>query len=271
MGLPRCCRRLLRPRLSKGSIGLARITRLLEVSGAGQQMASRSSHSSCWRCSGSSNATGSTMRLSGPRVQSSRWQPYSQLRPSGDRAHIKAPSRSRSMLICNRQPLERSSCIRPHQISLQGLSARKASPARTSSKACWISAAQQRLRGNRAGDAGHCHGTRAPTPLGRSGCRNSGNGRDGGRGCGESPPGLAPPPLPSPQLAWRVKGDGWRSAARARESGDRPRRRWCAPPPGAVRRSSPPACGPSPPPDPQLRCRPCSVRQLNQLSEPVPA
>ncbi len=150
-------------------------------SGAGQQMASRSSCSSCWRCSGSSNATGSTMRLSGPRVQSSRWQPYSQSRPSGDRARIRAPSRSRSMSICSCQPLARSSRIRPHQISPQGLSARKASPARTASKACWISAAQQRLRGNRAGDASHCHGTRAPTPLGRSGCRNSGNGRDGAR------------------------------------------------------------------------------------------
>jgi hypothetical protein len=241
------------------------------ISGGGQQQASRSSRSSCWRCSGSSNATGSTMRLSGPRVQSSRWQPYSQSRPSGDRAHIKAPSRSRSMSICSCQPLARSSRIRPHQISPQGLSARKASPARTASKACWISAAQQRLRGNRAGDASHCHGTRAPTPLGRSGSRNSGNGRDGGRGCGASPPDLAPAPRPSPQLAWRVKGDGWRSGARARGSGDRPGRRWCAPPPGAVRRSSPPACGPSPPPDPQLRCRPCPIRQSNQLSEPVPA
>jgi hypothetical protein len=115
------------------------------------------------------------------KVQSSRWQPYSQSRPSGDRAHIRAPSRSRSMSICSCQPLARSSRIRPHQISPQGLSARKASPARTASKACWISAAQQRLRGNRAGDASHCHGTRAPTPQGRSGCRNSGSGRDGAR------------------------------------------------------------------------------------------
>jgi hypothetical protein len=38
-----------------------------------------------------------------------------------------------------------------------------------------------------------------------------------------------------------------------------------------VRRSSPPACGPSPPLDPPLRCRPCPIRQWNQLSEPVPA
>ena len=219
-------------------------------------MASRSSRSSCSRCSGSSNATGSTMRLSGPRVQSSRWQPYSQSRPSGDRAPIRAPSRSRSMSICSCQPLARSSCIRPHQISLQGLSARKASPARTASKACWISAALQRLRGSRAGDASHCHGTRAPTPLGRSGCRNTGSGRDGGRGCGESPPGLAPAPLPSPQVAWREKDDGWRSGDRARESGGRPGKRWCAPPPGAARRSSPPACGPSPLLDPPPRCRP---------------
>ncbi len=238
-------------------------------------MASRSSRSSCSRCSCSSNATGSTMRLSGPRVQSSRWQPYSQSRPSGDRAHIRAPSRSRSMSICSCQPLARSSRIRPHQISPQGLSARKASPARTASKACWISAAQQRLRGNRAGDASHCHGTRAPTPLGRSGCRNSGNGRDDARESSE----IRRFRLPSARLLslgtlllCAVQRDGaWRSGARARGSGDRPGRRWCAPPPDAVRRSSPPACGPSPPPDPQLRCRPCPVRQLNQLSEPVPA
>ena len=260
MGLTRCRLRLLRPGLSQGSIGLARVTGWLEVRGAGQQMAARNNASSACCCASSSNATGSMMRLWGPKVQSSRWQPYSQSRPSGDRAHIRAPSRSRSMPICNRQPLARSSCIRPHQISFQGLSARNASPARTASKACWISAAQQRLRANRTGDAGPCHGTRAPTPQWQSGCRNSGNGRDGARESAEIRrfrfASARLPSLGTLLLSSGRRDGGWRPGDRARESGDRPGRRWCAPPPGAARRSSPPACGPSPPLDPLLRCRP---------------
>jgi hypothetical protein len=170
-------------------------------------------------------APGSSRRVGSRRANHGRRAPGPSATPQAGRDRSQSPS-------C--QPLARSRCICPHQSSLQGLSARKASPA----------SSQQGLLdlGGAAAGQGRQSWCRKPLPRHQSahspgaiGLPQQRQCRDGGRGCGESPLGLAP------DSGWLGGDSRWVRPSRVA---------W------AAKRSLPPACGPSPLPDPQLRCRP---------------